>query len=96
MAENKWQTDSDGFVRAARDDEYAELKLPNGDVLITDWEGDGVFNPYVVPHDDGGRDDEREEQIAEQIEAQFDGVRVEFIEWDDNHELYVPYMERPR
>lgn len=40
------------FVEAAQNDEYAEYKLEDGFVLITDWEGDGSFYPYVIlPHE---------------------------------------------
>lgn len=39
------------FVEAVQNDEYAEYAIGDNFVLITDWEGDGSFHPYVVlPH----------------------------------------------
>lgn len=49
MSENKWQTDQEGFVEAARNDEYAEMELDDHFTLITDTETyDPTFLPYIV------------------------------------------------
>lgn len=96
MQQTKWQTDVRGFIQAVENDEYAELVLETGDVLITDWEGDGVFNPYVVPdgnHDDIDRDT-REAQIMREIGNKLD-VRVHAIEYDKRNEVFVPHTDRP-
>lgn len=46
----QWKSDATEFRDAVESDEYAEYDLDeNGQyTLITDWEGDGLFNPYVV------------------------------------------------
>lgn len=36
------------FKRAVRADNYAEYNLRDDLVIVTDWEGDGEFYPYVV------------------------------------------------
>lgn len=101
MSTNKWQTDTEGFIEAVENDEYAELPLETGDVLITDWEGNGIFHPYVEPssHPDIDREqkhhEEREIEVAEAIEDMFDGVRVEHIEYDEGNQVYYPTMTRP-
>ena len=95
MQQTKWQTDKDGFIEAIENDEYAELVLPNGDTLITDWEGDGVFFPYVVPTSEQTYEyqDEREAEILTGIYDLL-GVTGE-IEYDENNEVFVPYIDSP-
>lgn len=93
-------TDKENFIEAVWDDEYAELELGDGVVLITDWEGDGSFLPYAVTHDtDEALESEeylreREMQIGDLIAEEL-GVRVDEVEYDENNNVFVPYMERP-
>ena len=85
----------ENFKDAVREDEYAELTLPNGDTLITDWESDGVFFPYVVPTSEQTYEyqDEREAEILTGIYDLL-GVTGE-IEYDENNEVFVPYIDSP-
>jgi len=80
------------FRKAVESDEYAELELPKGDVLITDYEGDMAFYPYVMPKDKdcGDRSDEIANQIINKL-----SVRVDRVEYSDNNNCYFPVMERP-
>lgn len=96
MQQNKWQVDADGFTQAVANDEYAELVLETGDVLITDWEGDGVFNPYVETTENNHSIDRdtKEAQIMRAIAKQLD-CRVDTIEYDKRNDVFVPYMDRP-
>jgi hypothetical protein len=80
------------FIEAIEADEYAEYELSTGDVLITDYEGDGLFHPYVVPKNDNeGCGDE----IADAISEEFD-VRVFNIEATGGNEtIFYPVMKVP-
>lgn len=89
------------FITGVEQDEYAELRLRTGDTLITDWEGDETFNPYIIPRD--GTDEvpdrggERSETVAEAIEAALH-VRVDEIEWARGMGKNIighVYMDRP-
>lgn len=41
------------FIEAVKNDEYAEIDLGENVALVTDWEGDGLFFPYLcVPSED--------------------------------------------
>jgi len=57
-------TDIDQFIKAVDNDAYAELLLDNGDTLVTDWEGDGYYLPYVVPAE-GSLDDPTDTEIQQ-------------------------------
>jgi hypothetical protein len=81
------------FRHAADADEYAEVLLPTGDYLTTDWEGDGTFNPYVFPRNSPHDDEDAAERIGDAIAEVF-GVRVDTVEWDGSNMVYVPYMDR--
>ncbi len=94
MCDNKHTTTKDQFTDAVTNDEYAEYELQNGDILITDWEGDGTYHPYVVPTESPHNDDDAAATVAQSIATAFD-VRVNTVEWDNNNEVYVPYMDRP-
>jgi len=94
MNNNTWKTDADGFVQAVKKDEYAELVLPTGDVLVTDWESDGTYFPYVVPTQKSPDQDQQEAEIMAAIYDKL-GCRVNAIEYSPKNEIYVPYMERP-
>jgi hypothetical protein len=87
-------TDKENFIQAVKNDEYAEYELPCGAVLITDWEGDGVFNPYVVTYhiDDGITN--AEQKIVDDITEAF-SVDVRAIEGVTGEGLYYPVMNRP-
>lgn len=67
--------DTEDFIEAAQKDEYAELELEPGFVLITDWEGDGSFEPYMVLPD--GYEDE--ETLIESL----DKLTHSFMDFDD-------------
>lgn len=38
----------ENFIEAVQNDEYAEFDLNADMVMVTDWEGDGLFDPYIV------------------------------------------------
>lgn len=88
--------DVQSFIQAVQDDEYAELTLPTGDVLITDWEGDGVFNPYVVEGGEHGNKhptdilDDIADAVAEKL-----GVAVNHVEYSPNNNAFYVKMDRP-
>lgn len=88
--------DRDNFIEAVREDEYAELELSTGDVLITDWEGDGTFNPYVVMSGDHGDKHPTDilREVGDAIAQELD-VFVDTVEYDDANDVLVPYMDRP-
>lgn len=50
------EEEAQNFVEAAQNNEYAEYELGDGFTIITDWEGNGDFLPYVVLPD--GYEDE--------------------------------------
>jgi hypothetical protein len=90
-------TDAENFASAVENDEYAELELETGDVLVTDWEGNGVFNPYVVVRDGGVTDVEAaKDQIAAAIQDRL-GVRVSHLHYAEgaNPALFLVQMRRP-
>jgi hypothetical protein len=71
-------TDLERFLAAVKDDEYAEYELGDGYTLVTDWEGDGSFNPYVVPPDgDDGTNQQRVSDLLTEVQA-FDVFHVEY------------------
>jgi len=91
------------FIAAVESDEYAEVELKNGDTLVTDWEGDGHFHPYIVPAegvadtlaDDADARDERGADIATLIHDVFN-VYVNEIEWvHDASVAHVYFEQRP-
>jgi hypothetical protein len=89
-------SDKDQFVEAVTNDEYAELELSTGDVLITDWEGDGSFNPYIVMSSDHGDKHPTDilQAVNDALTEVFDVIIYE-IEYDACNDKLVPYMERP-
>ena len=71
--------ETQNFVEAVQNDEYAEYELEDGFILITDWEGDGLFDPYVVLPD-GFDDVGRVENLLYDEAGDFmtaDGVEIE-------------------
>lgn len=89
------QADIMDFVAAVEQDTYAELQLSSGDWLITDWEGDGVFSPYVVPELDAPRTREYAENVVADAIADALSIQVRAIEYDSKNSMFVPYMDRP-
>lgn len=84
------------FVCAVEEDEYAELELSTGDVLITDWESDDTFLPYVEPM--GTHADKHPTDILCDISEAIEDalpVTVYHVEWDNNNSVYYPEMDRP-
>lgn len=75
------------FIQAAKDDEYGEFELGTGDILITDWEGNGLFNPYVIPTSSDKDDDTASADISSSIKDELD-INVHGIEWDEGNEVY--------
>lgn len=84
------------FIQAVEDDEYGEFELGTGDLLITDWEGDGFFNPYVIPTSSAEDDDAASASISSSIESDLE-IKVYGIEWDESNEVYhvVPENRYP-
>lgn len=87
-------TDKENFIQAVEDDEYAEYELQCGAVLITDWEGDGFFNPYVVTYDINDDVTNTEQRIVDEITEAFN-VRVRAVDDVSGEPLYYPIMDRP-
>lgn len=88
--------DVENFIAAVQEDEYAELELSTGDILITDWEGDGVFNPYVV--EGGQHGDKHPTDILDDIMTAIEdklGVTVYDIEYAPENNAFYPTMDRP-
>lgn len=97
---NAMTDEKEEFIEAVENDEYAEITLSTGDTLVTDWEGDGVFNPYAVPDQNPSLEkknkhyEEREVDVAEAIEEAFD-VYVDEVEYDPNADLFYIFMDKP-
>jgi hypothetical protein len=87
-------SEKENFIQAVEDDKYAEYELPCGAVLITDWEGDGVFNPYVVTYDITDDVTNTEQKIADELTEAF-SVDVRAIDGVSGEDLYYPVMNRP-
>ena len=84
------------FVIAVRRDEYAELPLETGDTLVTDWEGDGTFWPYVVLTGDHG--DKHPSDILADVDTAIYhalGVYASGAEMTDDGLLSYTGMRRP-
>jgi hypothetical protein len=71
------------FLEAVENDELAEFELPTGDILVTDWEGDGHFDPYILPKSSAPGDEIVAEILEEAIRDVFD-FDVEHVEWASN------------
>jgi len=90
--------ETQNFVDAVQNDEYAEYELEDGIVLITDWEGDGMFNPWVVVPsgfiiDEG---DSLFELIGEETDHFMSFDELEFVEQEDEFnyvQLYGTELE---
>lgn len=88
----------ENFIEAVREDEYAELELSTGDTLITDWQGDGFFLPYVEPGflpEELPEDklDSVADEIAYEIEQELDAP-VHRIEWSNSNQCFYPDMDK--
>lgn len=81
------------WIQAARNDGYAEYELETGDILVTDWEGNNKFAPYVVPveSEEDSRDVEAEIQNAIIKEL---GFKPNIVEWGYNG-TYVIHSSKP-
>lgn len=75
------------FQEALYNDDYAEYQLDTGDILVTDWEGDGYIFPSVIPEESEHNSDEAMALIKEELQDLFD-FSVRTIEWDNNNEVY--------
>lgn len=67
------------FVRAVRSDSYAELEIGDGLVVVTDWESDGTFLPYIVVLDEENWTEEEVDNalLENQNLFSFEGVELE-------------------
>lgn len=93
-----WNRDTDGFVRALRNDNYAEYELCDGHTLVTDWEGDGGFYPYIVPNDAVLRrnqydDTETKQQLSDAMCDAFPSITVYGIEWSPHNHAWFPAVD---
>lgn len=77
------------FVRAVRSNNYAEIQLSPNIMLITDWEVDGEFVPWVSVEDDALNAQDIDDALSDidifdyeevVIECQ-DGVSIDFGEF---------------
>lgn len=77
------------FARAVRSNNYAEIQLSPNMMLVTDWEPDGEFVPWVSVEDDALNERDIDEALSDidifdyeevVIEAQ-SGVSIDFGEF---------------
>jgi len=87
-------TEKENFIQAVEDDEYAEYELPCGAVLVTDWEGDGLFNPYVLTHDLNDDVTDVCGTVGDELAEAFN-VRVRTVEDVGGDDIVYPIMDRP-
>lgn len=59
------------FEKARLTDGYGEYHLDTGYVLVTDWEGDNSFNPYVVPEKGTDLNEDNMDKVREEINETF-------------------------
>mgnify|MGYP006928085756 CR=1 FL=1 len=85
--------DKEEWIKAARNDEYAEFVLDTGDIIVTDWEGDGDFFPYVMPVGSDEDSHEAEAQIKQAIKDGL-GFNPRNVEWGGNG-TYVVHSVLP-
>lgn len=85
---------SKDFKRAVKQDEYAEFDFgPNNKfTVITDWEGNGDFEPDVVVNSSEGSVEKLEESIDDHLAELFSFREIEFDEANSNTSLYVFYV----
>lgn len=76
----------DQFVTAVHDDGYAEYPLDADYTLVTDWEGDGTFNPNVTADPASGTD----RQHVDDLLCDLDWFHCEGVEWSDSNEVFYP------
>lgn len=73
------------FIDAVENDIYEELDLGGGFTLITDWEGDESFHPYVVPPQENHTVDK---DTVEILLENVDFLTVTRVEWDSHNGVY--------
>jgi len=93
-----WNRDTDGFVRAIRNDNYAEYELCDAHTLVTDWEGDGGFYPYIVPNDyvmtrGEYNGDDVQQQLIDAMSDAFPSITVYGVEWSPNSHAWFPVVD---
>jgi formylmethanofuran dehydrogenase subunit A len=78
------------FAKAVREDEYEEFTLKNGNVLCTDWEGDGVFSPWVTMyHKDVLSTEEHIEEVRDILEDTFE-TSIHHMHYDEDQQIVYP------
>lgn len=81
------------WLEAARNDTLAEYELETGDIIVTDWEGEGGFFPYVIPKESSENSDIAAEAIQNAIEDELD-FKPRFVEWGFNG-TYAVHADKP-
>ena len=81
------------WIKAARNDEYAEFVLSTGDMIVTDWEGDNEFHPYVMPVQSEEDSRDAEADIKQAIKDDL-GFNPRVVEWGYNG-TYVVHSVLP-
>jgi len=81
------------WLEAARNDTLAEYELETGDVIVTDWEGEGRFFPYVIPKESSENSDIAAEAIQNAIEEELD-FKPRIVEWGFNG-TYAVHADKP-
>ena len=81
------------WLEAARNDTLAEYELETGDIIVTDWEGEGEFFPYVIPKESSENSDIAAKAIKNAIKDEL-GFEPSFIEWGFNG-TYVVHADKP-
>jgi len=86
VAENKEQ-----FYQAIKNDTYAEYVLKENPklVVITDWEGDGYFYPYVVVPSDYENEQEVDDLLCEQLPE----IPVMYLERQEQNNLAFYHID---
>lgn len=85
--------DKEEWIKAARNDEHAEFVLSTGDIIVTDWEGDNEFHPYVMPVGSENDSHDAEADIKEAIKDDL-GFNPRHVEWGYNG-TYVVHSVLP-
>jgi len=84
-------SEKEEFIEAIVNDQYAEWEIKEDLVLITDWEGDGYFNPYVLDLECQYTESEIGVFLENEASDVFNFEVLEFAEHNnDPYDLYYP------
>jgi hypothetical protein len=89
-----YKSTKEEFIHAVHSDSYAEYKLSTGDILITDWESDGSYNPHVIERDQDDSED-RADDIASAIQSEFDSDYCNVEKHSSGGDIYMVHTNKP-